>query len=292
MFYKYWKQVLLMVVVIIGCSIASRLLQGNETLADYAKNNPDIAYGNSSTGSEIENFDNYDNASISSDESSTSLSNDIVDQASDASTANSTNESNKTIVYDGFYYEPISSEVKNRIWNISYPEDCSIPLSSLRYCIVKYIDFNGNEQIGEMICNEIIADDVMNIFHELYLNDYRIESIKLIDEYDGNDTASMEANNTSCFNYRVVEGTSTLSKHAQGLAIDLNPLYNPYITYNNDGTSNCSPSASYPYMDRSLDFPYKIDENDLAYKLFISHGFTWGGNWNSCKDYQHFQKSK
>ena len=97
-------------------------------------------------------------------------------------------------------------------------------------------------------------------------------------------------NNTSCFNYRVVENTSSLSKHALGLAIDINPLYNPYITYNKDGTSNVSPVAAMDYADRDKSFPYKIDEDDLCYKLFVEHGFTWGGNWNSCKDYQHFQK--
>lgn len=69
------------------------------------------------------------------------------------------------------------------------------------------------------------------IFHELYLAEYPIERIRLIDEYDGDDTVSMEDNNTSCFNYRVVDGTSSLSKHAYGMAIDINPLYNPYVTY-------------------------------------------------------------
>jgi hypothetical protein len=101
----------------------------------------------------------------------------------------------------------------------------------------------------------------------------------------------MEDNNTSCFNYRVVEGSTSLSKHAYGLAIDINPLYNPYITYENDGSLSVSPASAKAYADRSISFPYKIDENDLCYKLFTEHGFTWGGNWNSVKDYQHFQKA-
>ena len=130
----------------------------------------------------------------------------------------------------------------------------------------------------------------MEIFYELYRNEYQLEKVLLIDEYDGDDTASMEDNNTSCFNYRAVDGTDNLSRHAYGLAIDVNPLYNPYITYNGDGSENVSPAAAARYSDRSSSFPYKIDENDLCYKLFIQHGFTWGGNWNSSKDYQHFQK--
>lgn len=100
----------------------------------------------------------------------------------------------------------------------------------------------------------------------------------------------MEANNTSCFNYRVVDGTSSLSRHAYGLAVDINPLYNPYVTYPN-GKRRVSPAASEIYADRSLDFPAKIDKNDLCYQLFTEHGFTWGGNWKTMKDYQHFQKA-
>jgi hypothetical protein len=124
------------------------------------------------------------------------------------------------------------------------------------------------------------------------LNEYHIEKIKLIDEYNGDDTASMLDNNTSCFNYRVVDGTTNLSKHALGCAIDINPFYNPYVVFNKDGSGETyiSPKGSEIYADRSADFPYKIDENDLCYKLFKEHGFTWGGDWNSCKDYQHFQK--
>lgn len=101
---------------------------------------------------------------------------------------------------------------------------------------------------------------------------------------------SMEDNNTSCFNYRVVDGTSSLSKHAYGMAIDINPLYNPYVTYPK-GKRRVSPAAGAVYADRNKDFPYKIDKNDLCYQLFTEHGFTWGGSWKTMKDYQHFQKS-
>ena len=113
----------------------------------------------------------------------------------------------------------------------------------------------------------------------------------MIDEYDGDDISSMEANNPSCFNYRPIQDSTKLSKHALGLAVDINPLYNPYITYNTDGTEDVSPVSGSAYADRSISFSYKIDESDLCYKLFTQHGFTWGGNWNSCKDYQHFQKT-
>lgn len=171
-------------------------------------------------------------------------------------------------------------------------ETIQISYDDLRYLKVLYYDFNGDVREGELICNRSIAEDLREIFYELYQNEYQIESIRLIDDFDGDDTASMEANNTSCFNYRVVDGTTSLSKHALGCAIDINPFYNPYIVFDKTGNGQdyISPVGSEIYADRSKAFPYKIDENDLCYKLFKEHGFTWGGNWNSCKDYQHFQK--
>ncbi len=228
-----------------------------------------------------------------------------------------TEEKNRVTYEDSFYYEPLSDDLKRYITGVSFPqnsdanveelsknqisdfdstdqsqdESTRISYDDLMYVHIKHYDFDRNPAEGELICNKDIAQDLVEIFYALYQNEYLIEKVHLIDEYEGDDTASMEDNNTSCFNYRNVDGTTTLSKHALGLAIDVNPFYNPYITYNTDGTQNVSPEDATGYADRDLNFPYKIDENDLCYKLFISHGFTWGGNWNTCKDYQHFQKA-
>lgn len=195
----------------------------------------------------------------------------------------------RTVYAEGFYYEPISDAIKDRIYGLSYKEDCTVPYEQLRYVSVQYVDFEGNTQTGELICNRAIAQDFVEIFYELYQASYPIEKIRLIDEYQADDDLSCLDNNTSCFNYRPVGGSSNLSKHALGLAIDINPFYNPYVTYPN-GVERISPPGSEAYADRSLDFPYKIDENDLCYQLFTKHGFTWGGHWKSLKDYQHFQK--
>ncbi len=196
---------------------------------------------------------------------------------------------------DGFYYEPLSDALKEYITGTSYPEttdesSLEITRDDLRYVHVLYTDFNGETQEGELICNAAIAQDLVEIFCELQENGYPIEQIHLVDEYGGDDDASMAANNTSCFNYRSVAGTGTLSKHALGRAVDINPLYNPYITYNADGSEDVAPPAGWDYVNRSADFAHKIDTNDLCYRLFTEHGFTWGGSWNSPKDYQHFQK--
>lgn len=222
---------------------------------------------------------------------------------------NGDSQAEERVTYeDGFYYEPISHNLRRYMTGISYPGDQTagnagvggtesasapkISLEELRYVHILHYDFDGSPAEGELICNESIARDLVEIFYELYCNEYRLEKVLLIDEYDGDDISSMEDNNTSCFNYRPVAGSSSLSRHAYGLAIDINPLYNPYITYSKDGTMNVSPASGADYADRSLSFPYKIDEDDLCYKLFIQHGFTWGGSWNHSKDYQHFQKAK
>ena len=190
----------------------------------------------------------------------------------------------------GFYYEPLSDEIKNRITGISYPADSTVPYDDLRYVGLLYYDFDGNVQTGELICNKGIAQDMVEIFYQLYLSQYQIAKMVLIDTYNADDTASMADNNTSCFNYRTVDGTTHLSKHAYGLAIDLNPFNNPYVENNSDGTVYISPLGSEAYADRTANLAHMINENDLCYQLFIQHGFTWGGSWKSYKDYQHFQK--
>lgn len=198
-----------------------------------------------------------------------------------------------TVYKDGFYYEPLLEEVKSYITGVSYPADGAMEISyeELNYVHVLHYNFDGEITHGEIICNRAIAQDLVEIFYELYVAGYQIEKITLIEAYDGDDNASMADNNTSCFNYRAVTGQSSLSEHALGLAIDINPFYNPYISFPKEGGQIVLPEGSEAYTDRSAAFPYKIDTEDLCYRLFIEHGFTWGGNWNSLKDYQHFQKA-
>ena len=232
---------------------------------------------------------------LSAAEAAASVSSLPVLSAADAAAASSlpvceADPDGRVTWQEGFFYEPLSEEVKARITGISYGEGCIVPYEDLRYLNILYVDFHGETQVGEIICNQAIAQDLVEIFYELYLAGYPLESVRLVDEFGGDDTLSMEHNNTSCFNFRVVDGTSNLSKHAYGLAIDINPLYNPYVTWPG-GKQRVSPAAAAPFADRSLDFPNKIDEDDLCYQLFAERGFTWGGHWRTMKDYQHFQKA-
>ncbi len=190
-----------------------------------------------------------------------------------------------------FYISEITDELFERMKGKSFKDDCTLPREDLRYVHVLHKTLDKETLEGELVVNVHIAEDVLAIFRELYEADYPIEKIRLIDEYDADDDLSMADNNTSCFNYRLVANTNHISKHGRGLAIDLNPLYNPYITTVN-GVVNVSPQNGEPYADRDGDFPYKIDENDLAYRLFTERGFAWGGAWKNEKDYQHFEIPK
>ncbi len=186
-----------------------------------------------------------------------------------------------------FYSEELSAEVQQRIMGISYQENDNISLGELRYLRVLHMGFDGQAHIGELLVNVSIATDVLEIMRELFENGYAIEKMVLVDAYGADDEQSMEDNNTSAFNYREIAGSSKLSRHSLGLAIDINPLYNPCVK--NSGAS-ISPANAGDYADRSQTFAHKIDENDLCYRLFLEHGFTWGGSWHSLKDYQHFEK--
>ena len=184
----------------------------------------------------------------------------------------------------------INDSIYKRIYGLSFKRNCTVALSSLRYLRLLHYTTDGNIVLGEMICHKDIADDLIDIFHKLYDAHYPIERMLLIDNYDADDIRSMEHNNTSCFNYRPVAGTRKLSNHSLGKAVDLNPLYNPYVKRRSDGTYKISPAAGRKYVDRTKASPYKIDHNDLAYKLFKEHGFRWGGDYRTLKDYQHFEK--
>lgn len=184
-----------------------------------------------------------------------------------------------------FRVDTIGDSVFRRMQGRSYPEGCTVKRSDLRYLTVSHYDLDGQIRQGELVCNKRIAADLIDIFRALFRARYPIARMQLIDDYEADDERSMEANNTSCFCYRVVNGSKKLSKHAEGLAIDINPLYNPYVK-----GEKVLPRSGRSYLDRTASFPCKIERNDLLCRLFRQHGFRWGGAWRSVKDYQHFEK--
>lgn len=187
-----------------------------------------------------------------------------------------------------FYIKPIPDDIFEKMQGKSYKENCTVPREELRYLHILHVGFDNNTHEGELIVNKRIAEDVLDIFKELYKAGYQIEKVRLIDEYNAQDELSMRDNNSSAFNFRYISYSTTSSKHAMGLAVDINTLYNPYIKQV-DGRLNIEPANAVQYVDRNRQFLHKIDHDDLCYKLFTKHGFEWGGDWEDSKDYQHFE---
>lgn len=167
------------------------------------------------------------------------------------------------------------------------PEGAKITLGGLRLITVGYLGFDGALHEGRLICDKALAAELLLIFKELLGEGYMIERIEPASVFDGDDDRIMSANVSSCFNYRTVANTDTLSLHALGRAVDINPLYNPYIQ-----SGVVMPASAAPYADRSADFPHKITHEDICFKTFAKYGWLWGGDWTDDKDYQHFYKPK
>jgi hypothetical protein len=186
---------------------------------------------------------------------------------------------------DDFEIMEIGEEIYSRISGVTLPQNAKISVDELRYLKVRHIGFDGAEHTGELICCRGLADELLEIFRELFEARYPIEKIRLADEYGGDDDKIMADNNSSCFNYRCVANTNTLSLHGMGRAVDINPLYNPYIQ-----NGVVMPENAVQYADRTADFEHKITHGDVCFKIFAAHGWLWGGDWENDKDYQHFYK--
>ncbi len=190
-----------------------------------------------------------------------------------------------------FNSSPIDDDVFDLMNGNSYKEGCPVAREDLRYLTVLHKDSLGRSLVGEMIVSKDISQDVLEIMRSLYEASYPIEKMRLIDYYDADDHASMLDNNTSAFNYRPRAHQRTISKHALGLAIDINPLYNPYCLTTESGALIIEPRESAKYANRNFESPYKIEKGDACWTLFREHGFWWGGGWaGRTKDYQHFEK--
>jgi hypothetical protein len=188
-----------------------------------------------------------------------------------------------------FAAEPIPDGVWQRMQGKTYKENPYIGRDDLRHIRALHWDYDKQMHVGEMIVNREIADRVVSILRQLFDAKYPIQRMLLPDVYDADDETQMRDNNSSCFCYRAIAGSTKLSKHARGLAIDINTLYNPYYKDRDDGTRFIQPATAADYCDRTWDFPYKIDHDDLCFRLFTEAGFEWGGDWTSCKDFQHFE---
>ncbi|HEV2824264.1 MAG TPA: M15 family metallopeptidase [Actinomycetota bacterium] len=199
-------------------------------------------------------------------------------QASAASTSPATGSSPQSFQYE-------IKEVTAADLPYTYRSGCPVPPEDLRLLVMSHRTFDGQSAQGRMVVHEDWARPVVSVFHELYDQDFPIARMQLVDDYQGSDDLSMEANNTSAFNCRSVTGRPGVwSQHSYGGAIDINPVQNPYIS--SGGT--VLPPAGVDYVDRSKDAPGMIHAGDCTVQAFADIGWYWGGAWTSPKDYQHF----
>jgi len=182
----------------------------------------------------------------------------------------------------------ITQDIKERMINGgSYRAGCPVKLKDLRYIQLTYIGFDGKDHTGELIIHKNVAKQMSDIFKKLYNAKYPIKKMRLVSDYGADDFASIEADNTSAFNCRKATSSNHWSRHAYGKAIDINPIENPYVSKN----GHTSHTKSYKFLRRNHSISKAVIlRNDYITKLFKAYGFRWGGDWNCCKDYQHFDK--
>lgn len=186
---------------------------------------------------------------------------------------------------DIFTSSEIPNSILKKMIGNSISDKNKVDINGLSYLKITYFGFDEKIHTGEMIVNKDVAQEVLDIFQEVYYNKYPIEKIELIDKYNANDEKSMEDNNTSAFCYRTITNTNKLSIHSLGKAIDVNPLYNPCVVNN-----FVFPAKGKLYANRSIVRKGTIQKGDVLYNAFLKRGWNWGGNWKTKKDYQHFEK--
>jgi hypothetical protein len=188
---------------------------------------------------------------------------------------------------------PVSAELcasmkSHHVLNPGAPVGCE------RLSLVRFSYFGFDDQVhdnGEIVVLDAVADRVLHIFAVLRERRFPIAKARLIDAYSGDDEASMADDNTSGFNDRTIPDATTISLHAYGVAIDLNPIENPFVT-RKVATFTFNPPAGADYFNRIIHRPGKPDRRGVAemvVAVFAENGFVkWGGYWDSPIDFQHF----
>ena len=169
---------------------------------------------------------------------------------------------------------------------VSWRPGCPVGLGDLRLLTFPHWAFDGRIRTGRLVVHMHVWRQVSRVFHDLYEARFPIRRIVPVDAYGGTDFRSIEADNTSAFNCRYVEGTTRWSNHAYGTAIDVNPIENPYVS-----GGRTSHRASRPYVARSARRPGMAYEGGALVRAFDRIGWGWGGRWQSVQDYQHFSAS-
>ncbi|MCX7635545.1 MAG: M15 family metallopeptidase [Syntrophales bacterium] len=155
-------------------------------------------------------------------------------------------------------------------------------VDALCLLVVRYYAFDGLLHEGQLVVHRDVREDIQAVFALVEQRRFPIAKVIPIVRYGWSDDASMADNNTSSFNYRTVARTERLSRHALGLAVDINPLQNP-VLYPGGETEPLG--ATYRYGA-----PGVLTEDSPIVQEFLNRGWRWGGNFHSFKDYHHFER--
>ena len=190
-------------------------------------------------------------------------------------------------VLPSFTAARLSSADVRRMVGTSWHRGCPVALADLRLVTATYWGFDKRAHTGRIVVHRDVAADVLAVLRRLYAARFPIRRMVPVDAYGGSDYRSIEADNTSAFNCRYVDGTTRWSEHAYGRAIDLNPIENPYVTAG--GTT--SHRASRSFLRRAPYRPGMAVEGGAVVRAFDAVGWGWGGRWSGARDYQHFSAS-
>ena len=182
----------------------------------------------------------------------------------------------------------IGPELRQILIGRNWTPGCPVPIRDLRLVSVSYWNFHGEVERGPLVLHERVADDVLWVFRRMFKAKFPIKDIQLAakdrpitpKDYWNRRPRSV----TASFNCRPATGSTSLSHHSYGWAIDINPLQNPYVR--SDGTT--LRYIALPYRNRSLHRKGMIHEGDVVVRSFAAIGWKWGGHWHTLKDYMHF----
>jgi hypothetical protein len=168
----------------------------------------------------------------------------------------------------------------------TWTEDCPVTRDELAYLNVAHYGFDGEFHTGEVIVNAAVAEDMIGVFEKLHAARFPIESMKVTTQAELDAPPTGDGNNSGAFGCREAVGSGAWSQHAFGLAIDINPFHNPYIS-----GELVIPELASSYLDREQALPGMVFADGVVFDAFAEIGWTWGGNWNSLKDWMHFSQS-
>ena len=190
--------------------------------------------------------------------------------------------------------EPLPQAVKTELKQEGfYRSSCPVKLAGLRLLTVTHWDFQGRSTQGQLVVNAAAAGKLATVFHKLYALHFPIRHLQLADMYGPVKGRPKDTDVSGSFDCRQAvpspcsggTGTGTWSMHAYGLAVDVNPVENPYV-----GCGQSRDPRAKPYFDRSRHRKGMVTQKSIA--AFRSVGWGWGGSWTgSTKDYMHFSST-